>query len=135
MISYIELTLGTLLLFDVVLGPWWPLPSTELWYKTVVLLIGFLVSWVIEMEDFALGFVFVLRPLLKYKRRKAVADEEEELFTPSLSELLEPPEYKSPMPLGRTAVERLPPPCPAPFGTISCVENVDSAELLTQGGG
>lgn len=88
------------------------------------------------MEDFALDFVFEFRPLLKYKRRKAVADEEVELFIPSLSELLvEPPEYKSPIPLGLTVELRISPaPCDDLAG-ICCVENVDSAELETGAAG
>ena len=81
-------------------------PSTDEWYRTAAVQMAFFVIWVIDMEALLalLAFVFVLRPLLKYKRLRAVADEEEDVFIPSLSELLEPPEYRSPKPFGRSLI-------------------------------
>lgn len=131
-----RLTLGTVLPLDAFFTCWGTAPSTDAWYRTAVLQTGFFVILVIDMEDFALDFVFEFRPLLKYSRRKAVADEEVELFIPSLSELLvEPPEYNSPIPLGLTVELRISPaPCDDLAG-ICCVENVDSAELETGAAG
>lgn len=141
--------MGTLLLLDVLPAP--PrVPSTEEWYKTAAVQMAFFVIWVMDMEDlFVLAFVFVLRPLLKYKRLRAVAEEDEEVFTPSLSELLEPPEYKSPIPFGRSfkildlicwAGDRLlwwrGPAFVAGDGDVDViVVKVDSAELLADSEG
>lgn len=82
-------------------------PLTELWKALETAFMGMLLSGVEEVDELIL--FLMLRPLLKYSRRRAVAVEEPEVLKPSLSEPLEllPPE-RMPMPFSwaaaRTAV-------------------------------
>lgn len=59
---------------------------------------------ILVIEVVAVEFIFDLRPLLKYKRRNAVADDDDDVLKPSLSEPLE-----ALPPLPKPALMPLPP--------------------------